>query len=96
MPSDDTVMSKSYLEVTYRKGKPFAAYLYLNRRSGDKAARTERHGDMLVDVSSDGRTIGMESPRVGLVDLSRLNDVLRELHQPVLDASNVAPLKTPT
>jgi len=28
-------MSNSYLEVTYRKGKPFAAYLYLDRRAGD-------------------------------------------------------------
>ena len=85
-------MSKSYLEVTYRKGKPFAAYLYLDRRAGDKAARTERHGDMLIDVSSDGRTIGVEFTRAGLVDLSKLNDVLRELHQPVLEASDVAPL----
>jgi uncharacterized protein YuzE len=85
-------MSKSYLEVTYRKGKPFAAYLYLDRRSGDKAARTERHGDLLIDVSSDGRTIGVEFTRVGLVDLSKLNDVLRGLHQPILDATDVAPL----
>jgi uncharacterized protein YuzE len=85
-------MRKSYLEVTYRKGKPFAAYLYLERRAGDKAARTERHGDMLIDITTDGRTIGVEFTRVGLVDLSKLDDILRELHQPVLDATDVAPL----
>ena len=30
-----------YLEVIYRKGKPLAAYLYLPRRDGDTAARSE-------------------------------------------------------
>jgi uncharacterized protein YuzE len=80
------------MEVTYRKGKPFAAYLYLDRRAGDKAARTERHGDMLVDITADGRTIGVEFTRGGLADLSKLNDVLRQLHHPILDAADVAPL----
>ena len=35
-------MKHSYLEVTYRKGRPLAAYYYLPRRDGDKSARTER------------------------------------------------------
>ncbi len=32
-------MKEPYLEVTYRHGKPFAAYLYLPRRAGDRSAR---------------------------------------------------------
>jgi hypothetical protein len=42
-------MGRPYLEVTYCKGKPFAAYLYLDRRSGDNAARSERRDDFVVD-----------------------------------------------
>ena len=33
-------MKRHYLQVTFRKGKPFAAYLYLSRRSGVRVART--------------------------------------------------------
>ncbi len=33
-------MGKRYLEVTYRDGKPVAAYLYLQRQSGDRSVRT--------------------------------------------------------
>ena len=28
-------MNQPYLEITYRRGKPLAAYLYLARREGD-------------------------------------------------------------
>ena len=53
-------MSKPYLEVTYRKGKPFAAYLYLDRRPGDSAVRSQRREDFVVDYAKDGRPIGVE------------------------------------
>lgn len=35
------MMKDRYLEVTFRKGKPLAAYLYLPRATGVKSARTE-------------------------------------------------------
>jgi hypothetical protein len=53
-------MSKPYLEITYRQGKAFAAYLYLDRRPGDASGRTERHGNWIVDYAHDGRAIGIE------------------------------------
>ena len=55
---------KPYLQITYRQGKPFAAYLYLQRLHGDKAARTERHGFWLVDLTDDGRAIGIEFTQI--------------------------------
>ena len=85
-------MSHPYLEITYRKGKPFAAYLYLDRDPGDRAARTERHGDMLADVAPDGRLIGIEFTRVGPVNLAMLNEVLQRSHQATINASDLAPL----
>ena len=49
------------LQVTYRKGRPFAAYIYMHRRPGDKAARTEEvRPDLLVDYGEDGRVLGIE------------------------------------
>jgi uncharacterized protein YuzE len=54
-------MKKSYLQVTFRHGKPMVAYLYLPRRGPDVSARTERReGGIIVDYASDGRPIGME------------------------------------
>jgi hypothetical protein len=35
-------MRGRYLEVTFRKGRPIAAYLYLPRRGSDKAVRVAK------------------------------------------------------
>jgi hypothetical protein len=35
-------MKERYLEVTFRKGKPFAAYFYLPRNPGEKSVGTKR------------------------------------------------------
>jgi hypothetical protein len=85
-------MNKPYLEVTYRQGKPFAAYLYLNRQPGDKAGATKREGDLLVDYTADGRPIGIEFTRIGAVDLSAVNRVLEQAHQNTLSSNDLAPL----
>ena len=81
-----------YLEVTYRQGKPLAAYLYLARQSGDTAARTVRHASWLVDYAADGRAIGIEFPSVGTIDLAELNRLLAAAHQPPLSPADVVPL----
>ena len=74
-------MSQRYLEVTYREGKPLAAYFYLPRRSDDQSVRVEPHGPgYLVDWTEDGRPIGIEMPSPTLVTLDGLNHVLAELH----------------
>jgi len=86
-------MGRPYLEITYRQGKPFAAYLYLDRRPDDKAARTERHGEWLVDFTTDGRAIGVEFPNVGSVDMAELNRILASGHQPALAISDLVPLE---
>lgn len=85
-------MSRPYLEVTYRQGKPFAAYLYLERRSGDAAVKTERQGALLVDYSSDGRPIGIEFTQIGSVDPAAVNRVLAAAHQASLSPGDLAPL----
>jgi hypothetical protein len=86
-------MSQPYLEITYRQGKPLAAYLYLNRLSGDKSARTERHGSWIVDFAADGRAIGIEFTDLRTIDLSEVNRILAAAHHPAISGTDLAPLK---
>lgn len=84
---------EAYLEVTYRHGKPFAAYLYLPRRSRDRSARVrEVSPGLLVDFRRDGRPIGIEITAPGEVSLAKVNRVLRELGLPAAKRADLAPL----
>lgn len=85
-------MTSPYLEVTYRNGKPFVAYLYLDRRDGDKSARTKEHGPWVVDFAADGRVIGIEFLQVSSVDIDELNRLLVTLNQPALSSADLQPL----
>ncbi len=86
-------MAQRYLEVTYRQGRPLAAYLYLPRRSGDHSARVEQRAPgYFVDLTEDGRPIGIEMPSPSLVTLDGLNSVLNELHLEPAAPNEVAPL----
>ncbi|MFW6060229.1 MAG: hypothetical protein ACODAQ_08605 [Phycisphaeraceae bacterium] len=78
-------MKHAYLEVTYRKGRPLAAYYYLPRQSGDTSARTQRvDGGLLIDFEPGGRAIGIEITAPSNFDLARLNEVLAQLgHDPI-------------
>ena len=86
-------MKHSYLEVTYRKGRPLAAYYYLPRRAGDRRARTKRADrGVLVDYAQDGRAIGIEITAPSSVDLALLNRVLGRLGQKRVRREDLAPL----
>ena len=86
-------MKNSYLEVTYRKGRPLAAYYYLPRQDGDRSVRTERFaGGLLVDYTSDGRPIGIEISSPARLDLRKLNDALARLGRKAVRPEDLAPL----
>ena len=86
-------MKHAYLEVTYRKGRPIAAYYYLPRRDGEKSARTERvDGGLLVDLASDGRAIGIEISSPSRVNLSVLNELLMRLGHEPISSQELGPL----
>ena len=87
-------MRRSYLEVTFRKGRPLAAYLYLPRKNGRKSAKTEgKAGGILVDFSADGEPIGVEITAPGRVSLETINEVLRTLGQSPIQSEDIAPMK---
>jgi uncharacterized protein YuzE len=86
-------MKHRYLEVTFRKGKPLAAYLYLPRPVGAKAVRTTDAGRGLrVDFDAQGTPIGVEITSPALVTVAQLNELLAPLGVARVEPEEWAPL----
>ncbi len=86
-------MKRPYLEVTYLRGKPIAAYLYLPRATGVRSVRTvEARPHVLVDYAASGAPIGLELTAPTHTSADVINEVLRELGIGALDPSELAPL----
>ena len=86
-------MRSSYLEVTFRHGRPLTAYLYLPRSPCDRSDRVEQAGSgLLVDYTADGKPIGIEITAPAQVGLAELNCVLGRLHAPTVTNEDIAPL----
>lgn len=87
-------MKHRYLEVTYRKGKPVAAYLYLPRGVGASAVRTEDAGNGLrIDYDAQGKALGVEVTAPQLATVEQLNTVMVMLGQEPMQPQEWAPLK---
>lgn len=88
-------MTERSLQVTYRKGRPFAAYLHLPHATSMKAARTvaSQDGLLVVDYESGGGAIGVEITAPSAVSLERLNKALATLGQPPLTEQDFAPVR---
>jgi len=86
-------MKDPYLEVTFRHGRPIAAYYYLPREANEKSARTRRvEPGLVIDFTAAGQAIGIEITAPGKVSLAALNAVLKELgHAPASEA-DLAPV----
>lgn len=86
-------MNEAYLEVTYRHGRPLAAYYYLPRRPRDRAYRTSRGpAGLLVDYARGGRAIGIEITAPSVLSLAAMNRVLRDLGQRPIKRTELSPL----
>ncbi len=86
-------MKRCYLEVTFRRGKAFAAYLYLPRAKDVRSARVERFDDSLVvDFSEEGSPIGIEILDPAAVQLAPLNTLLAKLGAKPVEPADLAPL----
>jgi hypothetical protein len=83
------------LQISYRDGRPYAAYLYFAARNGQKSVRTEASADRLlvVDYSADGLPYGVEILAPWAVSRERLNELLSRLGQPPLSHEEYRPLQ---
>lgn len=88
-------MTERSLQVTYRKGKPFSAYLHLSHQTGEKSARTVPSGDglLVVDYGQNGKAIGVEITAPSAVPLDRLNRVLTDLGETPLSEHDYLPMQ---
>ena len=86
-------MKECYLEVTYRHGRPLAAYYYLPRGAGEKSVRTRRaEPGLVIDYSHDDRPIGIEITAPSQISVAALNAVLQGLGDPAVSRDDLAPL----
>ncbi len=86
-------MNVRYLEVTFRKGKPFAAYFHLPRKQGEKSVGTKKAGaGILIDYGKSGRPIGIEILDPDKINLRAINQILSELNLNPAKAKDLAPL----
>ena len=86
-------MKEHYLEVTFRKGKPLAAYLYLPRAVGAKSVRTESVASgLLVDYGADGEPIGFEITAPDKITVAQINAVLTQFGLPSISPQELDPL----
>ena len=86
-------MKERYLEVTFRKGKPFAAYFYLPRNPGEKSVGTKKAGaGILIDYDKSGRPIGIEIIDPAKINLHVINEILSKLNLNLAQQKDLAPL----
>jgi hypothetical protein len=87
-------MKHRYLEITFRRGKPFGAYLYLPRNPPAKAASTVDEGrGLLVDFDRDRSPMGIEITAPALVTIADVNAILGRLGLATVPPSEWAPLR---
>ncbi len=86
-------MRRHYLEITFRKGKPLAAYLYLSSASGARSLRTEpRDAGLLVDFDPEDRPIGIEITAPEQTTTIQINEILHSLDLAPMTEEDLSPL----
>lgn len=86
-------MKEPYLEVTFRHGRPIAAYYYLPRGANQRSARSRRvEPGLVIDFGADGQAIGIEITAPTKVSLAAVNAVLRELGHAPASPADLAPV----
>ena len=88
-------MTERSLQVTYRKGRAFAAYLHLGRPTGEKSSKTipSPDGLLIVDYGATGRPIGIEITAPQSVSLERLNQLLKDLGEEPMAERDYKPVR---
>ena len=90
-------MESRFLEVTFRKGKPVAAYLYLTADNGVKSHRSQKaERGLVLDYGETDQLIGIEITSItspARATLASVNEVLSSHQlQPLADAE-LSPLQ---
>ena len=86
-------MKENYLEITFRKGKLLAAYLYLPRETGERSQKTVKYKNgIIVDYGKFDRPIGIEFTAPGQINIKTINEILTNLKFSEVKSEDFAPL----
>ena len=88
-------MTERSLQVTYRRGRAFSAYLHLAHATCEKSVRTVPSVDglLVVDYGAEGRPVGVEITAPLAVSLERLNRLLNDLGESALVEQDCRPVR---
>lgn len=87
-------MSAISLQITYRKGKPFSAYIYLAHQPGTKGTHTEQVGpELVIDFAADGSPLGIEVISPGFVTEEEIVAAFERLGLEPPPTEELAPLR---
>ena len=87
-------MTGMSVQVTYRRGRPFAAYIYLRPAAGLTSKRTERvSDDVLIDYAQNGLALGIEIVSPGQVRLDEINAAFDRIGLARSERRDLEPLK---
>lgn len=81
------------LEITYRKGRPLAAYLRLGSARGRVAATRELAPNLIGDFDEGGRLRGLEILAFDANTLAKINEVLAAHGAPSVPEHELSPLR---
>jgi uncharacterized protein YuzE len=79
-----------YLEISFRHGKPFAAYIHCGAATSAATTQDLGHG-LLLDTAVDGHVIGVEITDPRHVNAEEVCRILGE-HGVVVPVDDLAPL----
>lgn len=86
-------MKDKYLEITFRKGKVVAAYLYLTRDTKGASTHTKKEKEeIIIDFNRSGEVIGIEITAPAKVSITEINEILEYYHLSPLTPQEFAPL----
>lgn len=88
-------MTERSLQITYRKGRVFSAYLHLSHQTGEKSVKTVPSPDglLVIDYAADGRAVGVEITAPLAVPLERLNQLLADIGESPLAEQDYSPVR---
>lgn len=89
-------MSTRNIEISFRKGKPIAAYLYLRdpKVRTKSASTSEPEPGIIVDYSNEGAPLGIEIVMPLSISSGRVDEVLKSLGEPALEKAEKEALTT--
>jgi hypothetical protein len=82
-----------YLQVSFRNGKPLAAYFFLRGLSEKSVRSAQRDPGIVIDYGPDGKPLGIEITAPSVTTLADLNRVLAELSESPATEQELRPLR---